>query len=165
MNGAPSPSQGIAARAAAGNGEEESLISPDGRLARPTKLSIVVNDALRRWYQEAEREAARGDVVSPFSSHSPPESSSCCCMREKVKKQALLATLRTVYAPHHYHYPPPHTPPPPPSPYKPLQKAQALLGQMLIEGYGCDPDPQRGRELVEKAKKKGYRMQGVYCVI
>ncbi len=46
-----------------------------------------------------------------------------------------------------------------------LQKAQALLGQMLIEGYGCKADPEKGREWVEKARRRGYRMQGVYCVI
>ncbi|KAL4532630.1 hypothetical protein Ndes2526B_g08217 [Nannochloris sp. 'desiccata'] len=78
----------------------------DGRLPKPTKLSLVVKDAVRRWYLEAEREADRGDV-----------------------------------------------------------KAQALLGQMLTEGYGCEADPVRGRELSEKARRRGYRMQGVYCEI
>ena len=46
-----------------------------------------------------------------------------------------------------------------------LQKAQALLGQMLMEGYGCEADPVQGRELSEKARRRGYRMQGVYCEI
>lgn len=45
------------------------------------------------------------------------------------------------------------------------QKAQALLGQMLMEGYGCEADPARGREMSEKARRRGYRMQGVYCEI
>lgn len=39
------------------------------------------------------------------------------------------------------------------------QKAQALLGQMLIQGYGCKADPDKGREWVEKARRRGYRMQ------
>lgn len=43
------------------------------------------------------------------------------------------------------------------------QKQQALLGQMLLEGYGCDRDPAAGREWVDKAKRRGYRMDGVYC--
>ncbi len=47
----------------------------------------------------------------------------------------------------------------------PPQKAQALLGQMLIEGYGCESDPEKGREWAEKARRRGYRMQGVYCEI
>lgn len=46
-----------------------------------------------------------------------------------------------------------------------LQKAQALLGQMLIEGYGCQADPVKGREWAEKARRRGYRMDGVYCKI
>jgi len=46
-----------------------------------------------------------------------------------------------------------------------VQKAQALVGQMLIEGYGCDPDPSAGLALAEKARRRGYRMQGVYCEI
>lgn len=44
-------------------------------------------------------------------------------------------------------------------------KAQALLGQMLIEGYGCEADPAKGREWAEKARRRGYRMDGVYCKI
>lgn len=43
------------------------------------------------------------------------------------------------------------------------QKQQALLGQMLIEGYGCEADPLHGREWTEKARRRGYRMSGVYC--
>ena len=43
------------------------------------------------------------------------------------------------------------------------QKQQALLGQMLLEGYGCERDPTAGREWVDKAKRRGYRMEGVYC--
>lgn len=43
------------------------------------------------------------------------------------------------------------------------QKQQALLGQMLIEGYGCEADPLQGREWVEKARRRGYRTSGVYC--
>lgn len=44
-------------------------------------------------------------------------------------------------------------------------KAQALLGQMLIEGYGCEEDAVKGREWAEKARRRGYRMDGVYCKI
>lgn len=47
-------------------------------------------------------------------------------------------------------------PPRPPA----AQKAQALLGQMLIEGYGCEADPVKGREWAEKARRRGYRMDG-----
>mmetsp|Transcript_5713 Transcript_5713/g.14678 ORF Transcript_5713/g.14678 Transcript_5713/m.14678 type:complete len:366 (+) Transcript_5713:92-1189(+) len=42
-------------------------------------------------------------------------------------------------------------------------KMQALLGEMLQEGYGCDADPEAGREWAAKAKKRGYRMRRVYC--
>lgn len=42
-------------------------------------------------------------------------------------------------------------------------KMQALLGEMLQEGYGCDPDPESGREWAAKAKRRGYRMHRVYC--
>lgn len=46
-----------------------------------------------------------------------------------------------------------------------LQKQQALLGQMLIEGYGCEENPAAARIWVDKAKRRGYRMAGVYCEI
>lgn len=42
-------------------------------------------------------------------------------------------------------------------------KQQALLGQMLAEGYGCQKDPKAAEEWTEKARKRGYRMDGVYC--
>lgn len=44
-----------------------------------------------------------------------------------------------------------------------LQKQQALLGQMLLEGYGCDVNQSAARMWVDKAKRRGYRMAGVYC--
>lgn len=44
-------------------------------------------------------------------------------------------------------------------------KQQALLGQMMIEGYGCKPNPELGREWTERARKRGYKMAGVYCEI
>ncbi|KDD75963.1 hypothetical protein H632_c416p0 [Helicosporidium sp. ATCC 50920] len=44
-------------------------------------------------------------------------------------------------------------------------KAAALLGSMLIEGYGCEANPEKGKEWLEKARRRGYRMQGVYCEI
>ncbi|RMZ56427.1 hypothetical protein APUTEX25_004650, partial [Auxenochlorella protothecoides] len=72
----------------------------------PKKLSLVVADALKRWYAETEKEALRGDL-----------------------------------------------------------KSAALLGQMLNEGYGCKANPERGREWIEKARRRGYRMHRVYCEI
>jgi len=42
-------------------------------------------------------------------------------------------------------------------------KHQALLGEMLLEGYGCEPDPVAARAWAEKARKRGYRMRKVYC--
>lgn len=44
-------------------------------------------------------------------------------------------------------------------------KAMALLGQMLMEGYGCEVDMERGKQLAEKARRRGYRMHRVYCEI
>lgn len=44
-------------------------------------------------------------------------------------------------------------------------KAMALLGQMLMEGYGCEVDVERGKQLTEKARRRGYRMHRVYCEI
>ena len=61
---------------------------------------------MKRWYQDAEREAARGDV-----------------------------------------------------------KQQALLAQMLTEGYGCHADLEAAKGWADKAKRRGYRMRGVYCSI
>jgi hypothetical protein len=58
--GASGSTQPAAAAAA-----EQVVFTPDGRLPRPMKLSLVVKDALRRWYLEAEKEALRGDVVRP----------------------------------------------------------------------------------------------------
>lgn len=67
-------------------------------------LGIVVEDAVKRWFEETYRNAQRGDV-----------------------------------------------------------KQQALLGQMLAEGYGCQRDPKAAEEWIERARKKGFKMQGVYC--
>ena len=44
-------------------------------------------------------------------------------------------------------------------------KAMALLGQMLMEGYGCDVDIDLGKKWADKARRRGYRMQRVYCEI
>lgn len=93
---APSPSS-----TAAPAGPSSSTSAP------PTApLSVVVTDAVKRWYQDAEREAARGDV-----------------------------------------------------------KQQALLAQMLTEGYGCHADLEAAKGWADKAKRRGYRMRGVYCSI
>ena len=43
------------------------------------------------------------------------------------------------------------------------QKQQALLGQMLMEGYGCERDAAAGKEWADKSRRRGYRMAGVYC--
>lgn len=51
----------------------------------------------------------------------------------------------------------------PPNTYQ--QKQQALLSQMLIEGYGCAPDPEAAERWAARARRRGYRMQGVYCTI
>lgn len=67
-------------------------------------LSRVVEDAVKRWFDDTYREAVRGDI-----------------------------------------------------------KQQALLGQMLAEGYGCQKDPKAAEEWIEKARKRGYRMESVYC--
>lgn len=42
-------------------------------------------------------------------------------------------------------------------------KQQALLGQMLNEGYGCVKDPAAASEWIERARRRGYKMDGVYC--
>ena len=44
-------------------------------------------------------------------------------------------------------------------------KAMALLGQMLMEGYGCNVDVDQGKKWADKARRRGYRMQRVYCEI
>ena len=143
---------------AAENGDAELPLqyTQDGRLPKPTKLSLVVKDAVRRWYLEAEKEADRGDVVSTatflkskyylskFSLAPPPP----FAVKKKKKKKPRAPSFLPL-----------------PVSLFPLQKAQALLGQMLTEGYGCEADPVRGRELSEKARRRGYRMQGVYCEI
>lgn len=96
---------------------------------------MVVEDAVRRWYLETEKEAQRGDVVRVHFCLS-------CFLFPTVE-----ATNKSTN-------------------FFPLeQKAQALLGQMLMEGYGCEEDPVKGREQAEKARRRGYRMQGVYCEI
>jgi len=43
--------------------QEPLIYAPDGRLPQPTKLGLVVQDAVRRWYLEAENDMNRGDVV------------------------------------------------------------------------------------------------------
>ena len=42
-----------------------------------------------------------------------------------------------------------------------LQKQQALLGQMLAEGYGCEPNAATSKIWIDKARKRGYRLAGV----
>lgn len=69
-------------------------------------LGEVVVDAVKRWYNDAHRDALKGDV-----------------------------------------------------------KQQALLGQMLTEGYGCTADAAAGKDWIDKARRRGYKMSGVYCEI
>lgn len=97
----------VAASAAAATSAPSSSAGPSSTSAPPTApLSVVVADAVKRWYQDAEREASRGDV-----------------------------------------------------------KQQALLAQMLTEGYGCQADLEAAKAWADKAKRRGYRMRGVYCSI
>lgn len=42
-------------------------------------------------------------------------------------------------------------------------KQQALLAEMMREGYGCERDPAGGQDWADKARRRGYRMSGVYC--
>ena len=96
-----------AAAAAAPSSPSSSAPSSSAAAPPPTApLSVVVTDAVKRWYQDAAREAARGDV-----------------------------------------------------------KQQALLAQMLTEGYGCHADLEAAKGWADKAKRRGYRMRGVYCSI
>mmetsp|Transcript_2414 Transcript_2414/g.8389 ORF Transcript_2414/g.8389 Transcript_2414/m.8389 type:complete len:164 (+) Transcript_2414:284-775(+) len=41
----------------------------------------------------------------------------------------------------------------------------AMLGQMLSEGYGCTKNDAKAAEWTKLAKKRGHRMDGVYCAI
>ncbi|GBF98124.1 hypothetical protein Rsub_10871 [Raphidocelis subcapitata] len=42
-------------------------------------------------------------------------------------------------------------------------KQQALVAQMLQQGYGTDRDPAAAARWADKARRRGYRMNGVYC--
>lgn len=41
-------------------------------------------------------------------------------------------------------------------------KQQALVGQMYAEGYGCELNLQAARHWTDKARERGFKMQGVY---
>ena len=61
------------------------VYSADGRLQEGRlPLSVVVTDAVRRWYLEAEKEAQRGDVVSIAVSCCFVVF--CCCLGRKKSK-------------------------------------------------------------------------------
>ena len=106
-NGAVAAAEALAPATAASASASAPAGAASTATAPPTApLSVVVTDAVKRWYQDAEREAARGDV-----------------------------------------------------------KQQALLAQMLTEGYGCRADPEAAKGWADKAKRRGYRMRGVYCSI
>jgi TPR repeat protein len=36
---------------------------------------------------------------------------------------------------------------------------------MLAEGYGCRKDPEAAAQWAAKARRRGGRMQGVYCTL
>jgi TPR repeat protein len=139
----------------------------DGRLQQRAKLGAVVTDAVRRWYLETEKEALRGDVVSSLLMdavwHPGIRLPGHTAGRGRWQPAGLPpgSTRASRWRAAHH--------PAPPSLVCPgtvaLQKAQALLGQMLIEGYGCQADPVKGREWAEKARRRGYRMDRVYCVL
>lgn len=42
-------------------------------------------------------------------------------------------------------------------------KQQALLSQMLAEGYGCQQNLRAAGKWAERARMRGYKMKGVYC--
>lgn len=42
-------------------------------------------------------------------------------------------------------------------------KQQALLSQMLSEGYGCQQDKKAAEMWAQLARARGYQMKGVYC--
>jgi TPR repeat protein len=42
-------------------------------------------------------------------------------------------------------------------------KQQALVSQMLQAGYGTERDPAAAARWADKARRRGYRMSGVYC--
>lgn len=121
------------------------VLAADGTvIGGPKKLSVVLADALERWYAETERDAYRGDLVRRGVVVRGLVSLAWAAMLD-----GTLLPLST----------PPH------AVRTPLQKAAALLGQMLMEGYGCKADPERGQEWIDKARRKGYRMRRVYCEI
>jgi TPR repeat protein len=98
----PSASGAAHQQASAAQGTATAAAAHNGLQTAP--LSAVVTDAVKRWFQETNKEAMKGDI-----------------------------------------------------------KQQALLGQMLMEGYGCQANPASGRMWSEKAQRRGYRMSGVYC--
>lgn len=85
-------------------GTRDASTSANSRTPQSAPLALVVSDAVRRWFADAQREAEKGDV-----------------------------------------------------------KQQALLGEMMREGYGCDRDPAGGQEWADKSRRRGYSMSGVYC--
>lgn len=91
------------------------------------------------------------------ASDSASSAQSLCLLRHRIWRHSGVLCLIAVLLSHHPcgadSRPRLRTP----------QKQQALLGQMLMEGYGCDRDPVAGREWIDKAKRRGYRMEGVYC--
>lgn len=115
--------------------------------AETAPLSAVVKDAVRRWYEDALREAERGDIVSGRRGGGG-------VAREGDRTRALARTRARPHRSSHLS-----------SPSHPPQKQQALLSQMLIEGYGCTPDPAAAERWAARARRKGYRMEGVYCTI
>ena len=154
-NGGVPPTSG-GANAAAAAGVQPSAAggaaatSPATRRQDTTPLSAVVKDAVRRWYEDALREAERGDVVSWAGAGAGAGAGGRArCFRDPC---ALFQPFAHPFSPR-------------PS-FSPIsQKQQALLSQMLIEGYGCTPDPVAAERWAARARRRGYRMEGVYCTI
>jgi TPR repeat protein len=147
----------IAAAAASRTPEQQPAQAANGRPPQSCPLSLVVTDAVRRWYSDAHRDALKGDVVGshpwcrhPFRCRRPLITTSA----HPFSKLQIPGRRRRAHS---------HPANSDSVCSGLLQKQQALLGQMLLEGYGCDRDPAAGREWVDKAKRRGYRMEGVYC--
>lgn len=64
-------------------------VKPQPEAARPVPtapLTAVVHDAVRRWFQEAHKEAQRGDVVSPSQLL-------CCAVQSTVERCRSLMLM------------------------------------------------------------------------
>jgi len=146
---ATSPANGgtVAAPAAAAATPAPAAAAP----TETTPLGAVVKDAVRRWYEDALREAERGDVVSKARRRERErERGDGCALPQAAALNLIHSNFHSLFLSLLVT----HT-----------QKQQALLSQMLIEGYGCTPDPAAAERWAARARRRGYRMEGVYCTI